>query len=256
MKRWLVYWLAAAIVPAFAADLSVSRQSFPLGATDTVEIVRYCAAEPDDVLLFHPHENETTAKKVGLAVLAQRGRGCLLSIEQRGRRRIAFHSDGLSVEFDPNRIYTEQGRRATLSEHGRDTEETAAVTAAFADELLQRYLNPAHAVIALHNNTNGATDIESYYFGDLAGANAPVSIHPQNDEDDYVYVLDSAAFDFFREQGFNVVQQTGSVPDDGSLSVYAAQNHRRYLNIEAEYGHKTEQQAMLEAAYRYLENQH
>ncbi|ASK27302.1 hypothetical protein [Neisseria chenwenguii] len=239
MKRTLIFLLATA--PLWAADFIVSRQSFPPEADGAVRISRYCAAEPDGILLFHPHENEYTAKQTAFHTLARRKRGCLLALEQSGSRYLTFPTETAAVQADPNRIYTAAGR----------AQNPAAETLAAFAEILQTRFGNTKLIIALHNNTDAATDIESYAVEALAGADAQVAVNPERDADDYFYVNSDAAFEFFRARGFNVVKQGGSVPDDGSLSVYAARTGLPYINIEAEFGHDAEQQEMLDAALEF-----
>lgn len=249
MRLLLALSLICAL-PAWAAEPTIHRQVYPLSAADTVQITRYCHPEAAGVYLFHPHDNEYTAKQVALEAV-RRYPVCLIALEHRGTRRISFQSGESYADFDPNRIYSPQGRTATLSD-GLD-EAAAHTTAAFAYAVLSA-LQPAKFIIAMHNNTDGATNIESYALEPLAGTDAPVFIHPQHDEDDYFYVNDPRAFAFFQSRGFNVVQQTEDVADDGSLSVYAAKHGIGYINIEAEYGHEAEQHDMLQAAWQYWQS--
>lgn len=253
LSRLFALTLLAACHAVFA-DLPVVREHYPLGDTAAVGIARYCvagSAESDGrVLLYQPHENETTARRTALAVLATRGRGCLLALEQHGRRRIAFDTADGRADFDPNRIYTAQGRAATLARGGNSGAEAQYLTAAFADTLLTRYLARTRLIIAVHNNTDGATDIERYLNGGLGSAE--VFINPGHDPDDYVFTIDAAAFAYFKAHGFNVVRQDNdTVPDDGSLSVYAARHGIGYINVEAQYGHTDAQAAMLQAALAF-----
>lgn len=249
MRLLLALSLICAL-PALAAEPDVHRQGYPLSAADTVHITRYCHPEAAGVFLFHPHDNEYTAKQVALEAV-RRYPVCLIALEHRGTRRISFRIGESYADFDPNRIYSPQGRAATLSD---GLNETAAHTAAaFADAVLNA-LRPADFIIALHNNTDGTTNIESYALDPLAGTAAPVFIQPQHDEDDYFYVTDPRAFAFFKHHGFNVVQQTEDVADDGSLSVYAARHGIGYVNIETEYGHQAGQRDMLQAAWAYWQS--
>lgn len=249
MRLLLVLPLLYALSVA-AAEPVVRRQVYPLAAADTVSIARYCHPEAAGVYLFHPHDNEYTAKQVALEAV-RRHPVCLIALEHRGTRRISFDSGGSYADFDPNRIYSPQGRAATLSEGANAA--AAHTAAAFAEAVLNA-LQPAGFIIALHNNTDGAASIESYVLEPLAGTAAPVSVHPQHDEDDYFYVTDARAFAFFKNRGFNVVQQTDDVADDGSLSVYAAKRGIGYINIETEYGHEAEQRDMLQAAWEYVQS--
>ncbi|UOO81926.1 hypothetical protein LVJ83_00135 [Uruburuella testudinis] len=239
---------------AFSGAKSTRKSNCPdtLGRS-SVHIVRYCTDTPEPgILFYHPHENETTAKKTTAAALAERGKGCLLALEHRASRRIVIESANSRADFDPNRIYTEAGRRATLarSRAGTDAENT---TAAFARYLLTHHLNPQRIIIAVHNNSNGGTDIRSYLSGMLGHGSAEVYINPARDPDDYFFTTDRRAFSFFKARGFNIVRQNSlTVHDDGSLSVYAARHGIGYINVEAEHGHRAAQTEMLYAVFEYL----
>ncbi|MDO5639540.1 MAG: hypothetical protein Q4G28_06680 [Neisseria sp.] len=237
---------------AVPAGLSLVREHYPLGENASAGIARYCAAPDEAVLLYLPHENETTAARAALADISAQGRGCLLALEQHGRRRISFEADGRPADFDPNRIYTAAGRAATLARSGNRSAAAEQITAEFADYLLAQYLGRARFIIAVHNNTDGATDIRSYLDGGYGSAD--VFVNPARDPDDYLFVIDAAAFRYFSGRGFNVVlQDNQAVKDDGSLSVYAARHGIAYINVEAQYGHLDEQGEMLRAVRDYSE---
>lgn len=239
---------------AVSADLAVVREHYPLGDADAVRIARYCGAQPDDrVLLYIPHEDEATAKRAALLAVATRGKGCLLALEHHGSRRIAFTADGARADFDPNRIYTAAGRTATLARSGNTDAAAADITAGFANHLLHRYLNTPF-IVALHNNTDGSTDIRSYQYGLLGSDSAAVFVNPARDPDDYFYTIDAQAFAFFKARGFNaVLQNNAQVRDDGSMSVYAARRGIGYINVEAQHGHIETQAQMLQAVFDYLD---
>ena len=237
-----------------AADAVMLQQPYQLSET-SITVVQYCQSNPDSqILMFQPHENERTAREAALSILAERNRGCLLTLAHGGSRRVSFSQNGVRVNFDPNRIFSEAGREATLKQNG-DAVEAEQTVASFANYLLSRYLIKAPVVLAVHNNTDGGIDIRSYLNGRLAGKNVQVFINSQRDPDDYFFTVDAQAFAFFKSRGFNVVQQDNdTVPDDGSFSVYAAQHKIGYLNAEAQVGHLAEQREMLQVAFEYLDH--
>ena len=67
----------------------------------------------DSIQLVQLHNNESTARTVGLEALEKTG-GALLSISNRGQRLIQFKHRNKGFVFDPNRIFSANGRRETL----------------------------------------------------------------------------------------------------------------------------------------------
>ncbi len=253
--RILALLLPCAAALSFAADISTTYSDYyPIGDDGLINIRSHCTALPlADVWFYHPHANEVTAYQATLAELAAQGRGCLLALEHTDGRYIHFNSQGTPTRFDPNRIYTARGREATLTQGGNLSISAVQATYAFAEHLLTRYLNHADFIVAVHNNTNGATDIHSYRHGMLGNDIAQVFASPNRDPDDYIFTTNAQTFAFFQARGFNVVLQDNlHVRDDGSLSVYAARHQIGYINIEAEHGHEAEQREMLQAAFEYI----
>ena len=62
---------------------------------------------------IHVHQNETTALRAAKAVVAQEG-GSVMTLVHSGGRNIVFHLDKKRYEFDPNRIYTDEGIKKHL----------------------------------------------------------------------------------------------------------------------------------------------
>ena len=193
------------------------------------------------------HDDEDTAVEAALAEIA-RGGGRLVEVKHGGTRNLDFRLTGETFTVDPNRIFTDAGRARTLAALSRDTPAARAAVAAFADTLLAVYGTPA-AVVALHNNTEANYSALSYQAGG-SEANEAEAVHLARgtDTDDFVFVTTRALFDAVAASGFNAVLQNNRTPtDDGSLSVWAAQNGRPYLNIEAQHGHLVENGRMIAA---------
>ena len=254
---WLLLLAAchSPLAPLPHGGKSETGETVALSTKHHVAVQRYCAGPPiAGVLFYQPHENEATARRVTLDVLAERGQGCLLMLSHDGRRQIHFEAAGRPARFDPNRIYTAAGRAATLAQGGNRSEAAQETTAAFADYLLKHHLRRATFIVAVHNNRSGGTDIGSYTRGALAEDTAAVFINPAHSPDDYFYTTDEAAFAYFKSRGFNVMLQNNHrVRDDGSLSVYAARHNIGYINVEARHGHAAEQREMLQALLDYLD---
>src|SRR3989338_7813600 len=65
----------------------------------------------------HVHQNETTALQAARAVVKKKG-GRILTLKHHGGRNIVFNYQGKRYEFDPNRIFTDNGIKRTLVQFG------------------------------------------------------------------------------------------------------------------------------------------
>ena len=65
--------------------------------------------------IIHVHNNEQTALKAAKIVVRKEG-GTLITLVHSGGRNIVFHLKGTRYEFDPNRIYTDEGIKKTLAQ--------------------------------------------------------------------------------------------------------------------------------------------
>ncbi|HEX8297555.1 MAG TPA: hypothetical protein VF594_00225 [Rubricoccaceae bacterium] len=186
------------------------------------------------------HDDENTAVEAAVAVIARQG-GRLIELRHTGTRNLAFTVGGAAYTVDPNRIFTDAGRARTLTSLSRDTPAARAATAAFAEALLDVVGTP-DVVVALHNNTEDNYSAHSYAPGGSdAGEAAAVRLAPGADPDDFVFVTTRPVFDAVAADAVTAILQNNDTPtDDGSLSVWAAQNGRPYLNIEAQHGHLDE----------------
>ena len=179
-----------------------------------------------------------------------------------GGRNVAFERGARRYAFDPNRIFTDAGALATLRRLNR-TDSTVAdidpevveVVRRFAEALLDSVgLDTLRQVVALHNNTDEQYSARSYLPGaEYASDAADVHLEPGSDADDFFFVTERTLFDRLRAEGFNVVlQHNAAVTDDGSLSVFAARAGIRYVNVEAQHGHRAEQERMITVLARVL----
>ncbi len=165
--------------------------------------------------------------------------------------------DGQQHRCDPNRIFTAVGVRATLEKLSSSSQPAEQEVARFGEQLIQQYqLDRVQAVIALHNNTDQRYAASSYAKGQEYESDATaVHIEADSDADDFFFVTEQRFFEALTKQGFNaVLQNNETVTDDGSLSVYCAQQGVPYVNVEAQHGHLDEQIAMLEALFNMLED--
>jgi hypothetical protein len=252
----LAMGIAFAMLPPQAskdADPSSARRQLRLGET-TVDVA--ISERPGSKHLFcNLHDDENTSVEAGLIALRRFG-GRLVELQHGGTRDVRFRLDGETFAVDPNRIFTTEGARRILAKLSRRTIEAERAVDRFAKDLLSIYaIEQSDVVIALHNSTEGHYSALSYEKGgELASDAAAVFVKDGSDPDDFFFVTETAVFDALRRRGFNVVlQDNRRVTDDGSLSVYCGRAGVRYINVEAQHGHREEQVAMILALREVLE---
>lgn len=226
-----------------------------LGDDTRVIIAPFCRKPLPHVAFIHVHEDENTSLEAAAQLLDSLGTGCLATLKHGMGRNISFTLSGKVYRFDPNRIFSEAGRMATLKKAGNYSDSANMQVATLAQRITLKYIDTNKLIIALHNNTNnGGLTIQSYQRGGVYENDAAkVYVNRKEDPDDFFYTVSQQAFDFFRKKGFNVMlQNNANVTDDGSLSVYAGSKGIDYINIEAEHGKTAQQQKMMLAVFEYI----
>jgi hypothetical protein len=186
--------------------------------------------------MLNVHDDEDTAVEAGLTNVRQHG-GRVIEFVHTGERLIVFNVGGAKYTFDPNRIFSDAGIKATLEKHSTWTPAAHAAIKAFAAEYMERFaLDREPAIIALHNATKGTFSILSFLpDGQHGAASAHTYVSPRRDKFDFFFVTEQRFFDYLKARDFNVtVQDNQHTPDDGSLSIYFARKGIPYVNIEAE----------------------
>ena len=231
---------------AGAPGPSVDTLAVAAGET-AVRLVVHAFPGETAVNMLNVHDDEGTSVEAALDVARERG-GRVVEIVHTGERNLTFAVGGRRYTADPNRMFTDAGRRRTL----RPQPDPAALDAlrAFADTVLAVYARaPTAVVVTLHNNTPDGYSARSYEPGaEYAGDAAAVVVRTGSDPDDFFFVTDRALYDALVGRGFNaVLQDNAAATDDGSLSVWAAREGVPYVNVEAERGHRAEQVRMVRA---------
>lgn len=207
---------------------------------------------PGPVLLAL-HDNENDAVLAARAFVDTHG-GRVVEVRAHGQRDVTLMRDGRRIAFDPNRVFTDAGLRATLADRGTRVDAASIGAArAFADDVLRNIdMHTATLVIAVHNNTDGAYSAASYAPGaSLARDAAAVHLPRGADPDHFFFVTTRVLFDALVPSGYPVVlQENARAADDGSLSVLCARRGVAYVNVEAQHGRADVQRAMLEALHR------
>ena len=200
------------------------------------------------------HDDEGTSVDAALAVAAETG-GTVVELVHTGDRNLAFAEGGARYAVDPNRMFTAAGLDRSLAALSDGRTGGAAAVRRLADHVLTRTgLGDAAVVVTLHNNTPDNYSASSYLPGAQYATDAEaVTVVPGSDPDDFFFVTDRGLYDALVARGFNaVLQDNARATDDGSLSVWAAQNDRPYVNVEAQHGHTAEQARMIRALVEVL----
>ena len=216
------------------------NEELPLGKNDITLVQRISDTE-DDILFLNLHEDETTSIEA-LEKFAEETPINYLYLSHSGERRITFKHKRQLFSIDPNRIFTDAGRKKTLTDGGNYTEKGEREVRKFAKKFLKR-LQDKTAIVAMHNNTDSNYSILSYLpDGDEAQNTKHVYINDNMDPDDFIYTTDEQIYKAMVKRNVNVIlQDNANFVDDGSLSVYCGIEGIRYINIETEHGHLNEQ---------------
>lgn len=290
MKRALLFISVLFITTATVhGAMRKTAQNIKLGETEVrINVYENPLA---GVTFFAPHYNEQISRNLAREYVERNG-GRLIEIEsydERGNasRFVKFKINNKTYSFDPNRIYTENGRNCS-----NYAPEIAPLVEKFADEILQilfaadgKALRSGEKfIVAVHNNADIDAKEKSAQTSDLTAtafirssnteriANGAYQdqaegIYLSNTEDDvdnFVFLSTPAYISHFAEKGFNIVIQKSPARldskqctvDDGSLSIYAARENIPYINLEADGANGAfRQRQMIEAIYALLPEQ-
>lgn len=190
----------------------------------------------------HVHHNEQTALQAAKIVVNKEG-GTLITLIHSGGRNIVFHLNEQRYEFDPNRMFTDEGIKKTLTQYGHYSPEAHKEVKKLATKLQE--LLPQGKVIAVHNNSSYS--LKDYLPGhQLAKEAKKLNMLPTNYYRNFFLVTKPKDYVRLKREGFNGVLQKANPTDDGSLSILLA--HSDYINIEAGYDQLNEQIKMLQRA--------
>jgi hypothetical protein len=222
-----------------AHSLKIHTRTVYLGSTK-VKLVQYSKGKGKQFV--HVHESENTAKRAALTYVKCHG-GRLLTLVHNGDRNITFVLRHQRYAFDPNRIFTKAGIRATLRLQSHYSPAAVIEVEKLAKAIL-RSIKPGK-VIAVHNNKEYS--IAEYFKGHSLSKEArAVHYRRKNTYRNFYLVTRYATYRRLKRLGFNVVWQARRAGNDGSLSVRLAK--RDYVNVEAAYGAFSKQLRMLRFA--------
>ncbi|MGC3959006.1 MAG: hypothetical protein QM813_14005 [Verrucomicrobiota bacterium] len=221
---------------------------FQIGtATIRAQVYQFPAPGPT---YLNVHDDENTAVKAGKKILTASG-GRLIELHHSGKRLVVFKLDGQTYRFDPNRIFSPVGVRATLERTKNHSESAQREIEQFTTHFLETFaLDREPVIIALHNTGGGGLSINSYFpTGDKPTTASLTHVGTNRFAGDFFYVTDRRFFDYLQARDFNVtLQDDANVPDDGSASVYFARKGIPYINVEADVKHLKEQIEMVRVA--------
>lgn len=252
MKEYFLFFLFCLSNSNSFAQSKADTSTFVLGATKLNIIVQNASPLYPGIYLLSVHENEQTGIKAAIDFIDENG-GRFLHLAHGIERNIQFNFRDTNFVFDPNRIFSKDGRRKTLDTLGFFSTSADSIVAAFSEQILTMMPNPI-LVIAIHNNSNENFSIKSYKKGQIyAGDAARIYINKKLDADDFMLTTDLDVFKFMQQKRLNVIlQDNAHCADDGSLSVYFGKRGISYINIEAEHGHTIQQTVLLEAAAEWI----
>lgn len=207
--------------------------------TIPVEILQF--GQPNGLVCINVHDNEDASVKAAEAVLTKTG-GTLIKFDNKRQRNIKFTLNKQTYEFDPNRIFSQEGIMQTLQDNKKVTPRVVSEIEAFARNTLCLLPDSISCIVALHNNSEGAFSINSYLAGGSREKDAKtVYSNELEDADDIVLTTDSLLYAGMVKAGYNsILQDNLNARKDGSLSIHFGELGKRYINIETQAG-KTEQ---------------
>lgn len=207
--------------------VNISREVFPVPSNCLACI---------DLNFINLHENENTSVTSVRSFLLVNGGSVVKFQKQKQTRYVSFSLDSKDYTFDPNRMFTPNGIKATLETNGPYSEAAAEEVTKFATAVLDIYgFDDQDIVLALHNN-GGTYGANSYLPGGPYENDAEkVNIVEGSNPSDFFYAVDPIYYDALAAQNYNVVLQSNdTVTDDGSLSYFCGIEGKSYVNFEAQ----------------------
>ncbi len=188
---------------------------------------------------IHLHDSEPSSLAAARQIIPLTG-GQLIKIVNKGKRNLSFTYRNRPWIIDPNRIYSDTGIQLNLQELQRWNQDPKMVSSiqSFGSNLLGLIPKKTSCIISLHNNTDGFFSINDYLPGGRRARDArKVFMDRLQDPDDIVITTDSLIYEHMAAACYNTIwQNTETVRQDGSLSVYCGLRNIRYVNIETQHG--------------------
>lgn len=279
-KYFLLFALGLTTNISWAQGLDTLVKTIRLG-DDTVYLKIY-SKPGKNVVYAHVHENEEASLEAGMAVLNKYG-GKLFTLSHSvdtTNRNVTFEYNKTTYQFDPNRIYTTndtvlQKNIKIISGDGKVDTKVKKDVRNLAN-IIWSETKGAKLIVALHNNKNTPATFKTLWFfinnfepesynitsyvkksefaSDSNKSCDEIYINPRLNNSEFFIVTEKRDFDLFFQKKYSVVLQNAEPIDDGSMSVFAVKNKRRYINSEAKMGKIIEQTEMLELLHKAPNN--
>lgn len=279
-KSFILFALAIITNISWAQGLDTLVKTIRLG-DDTVYLKIY-TKPGKNVVYAHVHENEEASLEAGMEVLKKYG-GKLFTLSHSvdtTNRNVTFEYNKTTYQFDPNRIYTTndtvlQKNIKIISGDGKVDTKVKKDVRNLAN-IIWSETKGAKLIVALHNNKNTPATFKTLWFfvnnfepesynitsyvmksefaSDSNKSCDEIYINPRLNNSEFFIVTEKRDFDLFLQKKYSVVLQNAEPIDDGSMSVFAVKNKRRYINSEAKMGKIIEQTEMLELLHRTPNN--
>ncbi len=254
MKKILIYLFLFPIT-LMAQKLKPIKQDIQLGDS-IVTIVAELKALQSQIIFMNIHEDEQTSIEA-IKIFGKTTPLNFVYLQHLQTRRVYFNIGRRKYSVDPNRIYTELGRKNTLKTwnwFGFKAKKSAVEETEKLANAILAYVSIEQVIVTMHNNTDVNYSIKSYLPGESESENtAEVNVNENWDADDFIYTTEKKYYDYLKAKGLNVILQNNSdFVNDGSLSVYCGIKEIPYLNIEAQKGHLKEQIELTKIVYDML----
>ena len=272
LKNIFLFTLVFLSTISWSQEIDTLVKTIPLG-DDTVYLKVY-TKPGKNIVYAHVHENEEASLYAGMEVLKKYG-GKLFTLSHSVdtvNRNVTFDYNNTTYQFDPNRIYTVND--TVLQKNIKIINGEGTVDAKVKKDvrnlanIIWQETKDAKLIVALHNNKNTPATFKTlWYFinifepesynitsyvkksefsSDSNKSCDEIYINPKLNNSEFFIVTEKRDFDLFLQKQYSVVLQNAEPVDDGSMSVFAVKNSRRYINSEAKMGKIMEQSEMLE----------
>jgi len=206
-----------------------------------------------EITLFNLHDDENTAAEAGKAFIKKHG-GRMIELRHGRGRDVVVRLEGIKYRFDPNRMFSDAGLRASLKHFKNNTDQIFDITTAFRDSVVELVdIKRDEILIIVHNNTQSKMNINDFRPGEWYGEDAKdVSINPGRDPDDFFVVSENDLFASLDLRGYNVALKADNPPDRGMVMDYYENLGVQCISVETEHFKIAEQIAMLEVLWNIL----
>lgn len=209
-----------------------------------------------DLVFINLHDDEYTSVDATRRILETEG-GVLIEVENNLKRNIRFRVGAYFYQVDPNRIFSRDGIKNSMTELGRCSAKAIDEVEKLGKRILQLLPENAQCIIALHNNTPELFSAINYTAGNKRSKESKkVYINPKEDADDFFLTTDTDLYEELANKGYNtILQDNKKCTEDGSLSVYMGKKNLRYVNCETEHGKEEHYYEMIKSLLASLPEQ-